>query len=62
MLFKLYYLICNQILQGLRDIDNDIVAATFKVMADCVLVLGAENVVGTTDRRIIFKEGQPDVS
>ncbi|EDV27445.1 uncharacterized protein TRIADDRAFT_53149 [Trichoplax adhaerens] len=51
-----------KILQGLRDIDNEIVAATFRAMADCVLVLGAENVVGTADRRTIFKEGQPDVS
>ena len=58
----MYSLTYNQILQGLRDIDNEIVAATFKVMADCVLVLGAENVVGTADRKIIFKEGQPDVS
>ncbi|RDD44380.1 Protein-associating with the carboxyl-terminal domain of ezrin [Trichoplax sp. H2] len=49
-----------KILQGLRDIDNEIVAATFRAMADCVLVLGAENVVGTADRRTIFKEGQPD--
>lgn len=50
-----------QMLIGLRETDDRIVAATFSALAVMVPILGADVVVGG-ERKKLFIEGRPKVS
>ncbi|XP_035684200.1 protein-associating with the carboxyl-terminal domain of ezrin-like [Branchiostoma floridae] len=50
--------ILRQLLLGLKDTNDQIVAATFRALAEVVPVLGGEVVVGG-QRKKFFKEGRP---
>ncbi len=51
--------ILPQLLLGIRDDSDQIVAATLKALADLVPLLGADTVVGAKYRRKVFRDGTP---
>lgn len=50
--------ILPELLVGIKDTNNDLVAATLRTLADLVLVLGAETVIGGK-RAKLFNDGRP---
>ena len=53
-----YYL---QLLLGLRDLDEELVASSLHCLGDLVSVVGAEVVIGTNRSRV-FSAGVPKVN
>lgn len=59
-IYLIVFLCFIQMLIGLRDTDDRIVAATFSALAVMVPILGSDIVVGG-DKRKHFIEGRPKV-
>lgn len=54
------FLLFQQVLLGIRDTSDSIVAASLRVLADLVLLLGGDTVVGG-QRVTMFFQGMPKV-